>query len=307
MNNAGSVSCSYKCIYGRNKNMLSYEEAKQYLGKYVKMQLEDGVKIKGFIIEVEEADPDDEDDFSTLVIGDYEDSTDGFVCALDFIEIIDIIPVSDLHTFKLDNTGIKEFCNKETIDSSFGGYLGKNYFYSSDLPLKLHEAVLYSSKKHDGKTIDGLDISYSLFLMEVLATVCGESPSIQAAIASVLQGTLKEGSTSLLEIKTKFGEDVANLLVEIELIFLEDNHSLFTEQHYKTIIENIKKSSFEIRQIILADFVCVCRHIVISKDQIGDKVWDKFDFSKEDFEFFISDLIDSYYDFMNIESVHNEY
>lgn len=276
--------------------MLSYEEAKKYIGKYVLIQCINGNIYKGRVTDI------DEFNSTCICLDHYEDSEDGVPCPIGQIETITEIPKLNLHSFALDNTGFNKFYMKEEVEAS-GSYFGNAFFQIPDFPLKLHEAILYSYDMRKNSKIKGINIDYPLFLMEVVSIICGQrQPSITLPIAALLQGIFSE-----LEIKAKFGEDIFDVINEINNVFCEDNISLPWKERSSAFIKRLKNSSFYTRVIILADFICTFRHIVISKDMIGDKIWNNFDMPKEEIEFFSSELIDSYYDFKSSESLDDEY
>ncbi len=152
----------------------------------------------------------------------------------------------------------------------------------------LQKAIIFATLKHKSQTRKGTDIPYIVHPMEVMQILTAMGMNEKTIIAGILHDTLEDTGTKPEEIKELFGEDVL-CLVQSES---EDKSKTWKERKQRTIDE-IKTSSLEVCAVCLADKLSNVRSIYRDRCEIGEKIWERFNASKKESEWYYTSIAES--------------
>jgi (p)ppGpp synthase/HD superfamily hydrolase len=147
--------------------------------------------------------------------------------------------------------------------------------------MSLHNAIIFAVRKHSGQLRKGTDIPYIAHIMEVMQILIENNCREEVIIAGILHDTLEDTDTTPDEIKHLFGKKVLSI-VQSET---EDKSLSWLER--KTItIDHLKTVSLETKLVCCADKLSNIRSIYADLQTIGDKVWERFNESKEKIQWY---------------------
>lgn len=176
-----------------------------------------------------------------------------------------------------------------------------------DLPLKLHEAIRFAEEKHRTQKRKGADISYIIHPMEVLQILMGERCSIEVAIAGVLHDVLEDTDADPAEIRERFGEHVLSLVQAHTEKKTDKGQGRPWRIRKEEDLKQMRKSSLEVKQIVMADSISNLRSMVYDYRVIGDELWDRFNASRSDIEWYYSAKIEAFEELQYIDAVGDDY
>jgi (p)ppGpp synthase/HD superfamily hydrolase len=78
--------------------------------------------------------------------------------------------------------------------------------------IKIHNAIIFASRKHASQVRKGTDIPYISHPMEVMDILRQNGCSENVIIAGILHDTLEDTNTTPAEIENKFGGDVLSIV-----------------------------------------------------------------------------------------------
>ena len=124
------------------------------------------------------------------------------------------------------------------------------------------DAALFAAQKHAGQKRKGQAAEpYINHLIEVaqLVSMAVQEPDTSLVMAALLHDTIEDTSVTATELVERFGQDVADLVVE-----LTDDKSLPKAERKRLQIEHAPKMSVRAQTIKLADKISNLRSILIS-------------------------------------------
>jgi len=155
----------------------------------------------------------------------------------------------------------------------------------------IHEAIIFAARKHAGQVRKGTDIPYITHPMEVMQILMSESSySNDVIIAGILHDTLEDTKTSPSEILNLFGEEVLKLVVAES----EDKSKTWKERKQATI-DSLADASWRVKLVCLADKLSNLRSMSSDIAIVGEKLWERFNASKNDIEWYYRKIIDMYH------------
>ncbi|MBR3933125.1 MAG: HD domain-containing protein [Clostridia bacterium] len=166
----------------------------------------------------------------------------------------------------------------------------------------LNEAIEFATKKHSGQVRKATTIPYILHPLEVLQILYSMRADTNLMIAGVLHDTVEDTNTTLDEIRCIFGDDVANLVASNS----EDKSKSWDERKQHTITE-LPKADNRIKMLIMADKLSNLRSIAYDYNNIGDKLWKRFNAPKEKQSWYYDGIADGLYDMQFIPECENLY
>jgi len=155
----------------------------------------------------------------------------------------------------------------------------------------LHEAVLFAEKAHRGQKRKGTDIDYITHPMEVFQILTSMNAGYELLIAGLLHDTVEDTDVTIDDIRKAFGERVATLVGNHS----EDKSKTWKERKQHTIDE-LKTADRDTKLLIMADKVSNLRSMLSDYVQIGEKLWERFNASKELQSWYNSEMQDALYD-----------
>ena len=168
------------------------------------------------------------------------------------------------------------------------------------IDLSIHNAIVFACRAHDKKYRKSTDIPYISHLMETMQILLDNKCSKEIVIAGILHDALEDTDTTPEEIKENFGSLVL-LIVQEES---EDKSLTWLERKQKTI-EHMKTASIEVKLVCCADKLSNMRSIYTDLESIGEKVWERFNSTKENIKMYYEGIFSSLSDISDLK-MYNE-
>ena len=174
------------------------------------------------------------------------------------------------------------------------------------MTLKIHEAIIFAGKRHAGQVRKGSNIPYLVHPMEVMGILmengCSEEVIIAGILHDVLEDTCEDNDTIREivreQIREKFGETVLNI-VNAE----SEDKSKTWQERKKHTIKMMSEESSEVQMVCCADKLSNIMSTKANIDQIGDKVWKRFNAPKEDIKWYYEGIAQSLKKIENMKMV----
>ena len=148
---------------------------------------------------------------------------------------------------------------------------------------KLEKAVEFATRAHEGQVRKATDVPYIEHPLEVLDIVKELTEDEDVLCAAVLHDVLEDCGIGYEKLEEEFGERVAFLVgQESENKRAELPAELTWRVRKEETIAHLKTAEDDVLKICLGDKLSNARAIKKDFDEIGDKVFDRFNASKED-------------------------
>ena len=141
---------------------------------------------------------------------------------------------------------------------------------------RTHKAVMFATKAHVGQTRKGNNIPYIYHPMEVLQILTEMDCDEDVKIAGVLHDTVEDTDTTIEDIKSEFGDNVASLVGG----HTEDKSKTWVERKSEDL-NSLRKGSIGLKAIVFADKLSNILSLYDDYRVLGDKVYDKFNANKD--------------------------
>ena len=156
---------------------------------------------------------------------------------------------------------------------------------------RVHEAILFADKYHNGQCRKGSDISYITHPMEVWQILSMMNAGEDLQVAGLLHDTIEDTQATIDEITDLFGLNVANLVAS----HTEDKSRTWMERKRHTINSAYKADKNE-KMLLLADKISNLRSMISDYAEIGEELWNKFNAPKESQSWYYSEVQGALYD-----------
>ena len=153
---------------------------------------------------------------------------------------------------------------------------------------RIHNAIIYAAKKHEGQVRKGTDTPYIVHPMEVMQILTAAGCVEDVIVAGILHDTVEDTDATLEEISALFGEKVARLVAHES----EDKSKTWRERKSATI-EHLKNCSDEEAICTLADKLSNARSILADYGLVGEKLWAHFNKDKFSLLWYYSQMRDA--------------
>ncbi|MDC3417045.1 HD domain-containing protein [Aquibacillus salsiterrae] len=155
--------------------------------------------------------------------------------------------------------------------------------------MNLMNAIEYAAKKHEGqrRKVDGTPYISHPYRVGMLLMQDGYKEEL--VIAGILHDVVEDTSGTIEEIKSLFGDEVA------ELVFYasEPDKSLSWEDRKQHTIETMKTAPLEAKIVVCADKVDNLTSILNSEKELGNKVWGYFTKDKASQQWYYTSMYQS--------------
>jgi len=154
------------------------------------------------------------------------------------------------------------------------------------LGLKFVDALMLAVRVHGGQLRKGSEIPYVSHLLSVCALVLEDGGDEDEAIAALLHDTLEDcpDDVTAPDLARRFGAPVAALVVACT-----DTPPDYTggpkapwQERKDAYVERIREEGYPLCRVALADKLHNTRAIVLDQRRFGDKIWERFNATKED-------------------------
>lgn len=157
-----------------------------------------------------------------------------------------------------------------------------------DGDLRIHNAIIFATLKHQNQKRKGTDIPYIVHPMEVMQILTDMGCSENVIIAGILHDTLEDTDTKPEEIEKEFGKEVL-AIVQTES---EDKSRTWKERKQHTI-DCLKNDSAETKLVCFADKFSNIRSMYADLQEKGAELWERFNAPKSDIEWYYRSIADA--------------
>ena len=142
--------------------------------------------------------------------------------------------------------------------------------------MKIHEAIIFATKAHEGQVRKGTNIPYIVHPMEVMQILTENGCDETVILAGILHDTLEDTPTTPDDIRRCFGQEVLDLVQNES----EDKSKTWQERKQATV-DRLAHASKEVQLVCCADKLSNIKSIYADKQRLGDAVFDRFNAPKE--------------------------
>ena len=168
--------------------------------------------------------------------------------------------------------------------------------------VKVHEAMDFAAKVHKDQKLQGSDADFITHPMEVLNILTTMAAEPDVLIAGVLHDVMEYGGVTSEDLIMKFGDSVAHLVSEVS-----EEKGYAWRFRKQQLINTVHMRSKEEQMIIMADMVAHLRRLYADYSVDGEKIWERFDISKEDISWYFSTMQDNMESVRYINSMQHVY
>ena len=165
----------------------------------------------------------------------------------------------------------------------------------------VHDAINFAVLKHSGQIRKGTVIPYITHPFEVMEILAEFGSSEQVKAAGMLHDVLEDTDASPEEIRNIFGENVLGLVAAES----EDKSKTWKERK-QAAIDSLQNAKFENKLICLADKLSNLRSMSADIKSYGEKLWNRFNASKKEIEWYYRQIFGKLSDFRNY-GLYQEY
>lgn len=159
---------------------------------------------------------------------------------------------------------------------------------------RFEEAFCYAAVVHAGQTRKGVDVPYIAHLMAVAAIVLEDDGDEDEAIAALLHDAAEDqgGRERLEDIRIRFGDKVAGIVEGCTDSFTTPKPPW--AERKQAYVVHVRHATPEVVRVSAADKVHNVGAIVRDLRRIGDRVWDRFNASRDEVVWYYSALVDAF-------------
>jgi len=142
----------------------------------------------------------------------------------------------------------------------------------------LDKAIIFAVQAHSGMVRKGTKSPYILHPLEAAAIVASMTDDEEVIAAAVLHDVLEDTPTTVYQLIEEFGQRVTSLVDAVSENKREDITATETWKLRKqeTIVELKNEKFLAVKMIALGDKLSNVRAISRDYQDIGDKLWDRF-------------------------------
>lgn len=150
------------------------------------------------------------------------------------------------------------------------------------LTKRFEDALIFALAAHDGQLRKGTKIPYASHLLAVASIVLDYGGNEDEAIAALLHDGVEDRGVRPEEIRARFGDEVANIVVACSDSLEKDpNNKADWRLRKETYLKHLKTAPPPVLLVSAADKLHNVRSIVKDLLEIGPKVWARFKGGKD--------------------------
>lgn len=141
----------------------------------------------------------------------------------------------------------------------------------------IDQAIAFAAQAHDGQVRKQTNIPYITHPFSVALMLQKLNCSDELIAAGLLHDTVEDTSVSLADIARQFGPEVAAIVEGCS----EPDRSLPWEVRKQHTIDHLRDAPLEVKVVACADKLDNLRAIWADYQQLGDRVWERFNRGRE--------------------------
>lgn len=153
----------------------------------------------------------------------------------------------------------------------------------------IEKALQVASQAHEGQYRKNTTIPYITHPVSVGMILMKAGYGEEIVAAGILHDTVEDTALTLEKIQQLFGWKIAQIVQGCS----EPNKSLSWEERKEHTIQFLKTASLDIRAVACADKLHNIKSIIRDYDQVGEKVWERFNRGKKQQEWYYTNVIES--------------
>ncbi|MGB7441428.1 MAG: HD domain-containing protein [Coleofasciculaceae cyanobacterium] len=162
------------------------------------------------------------------------------------------------------------------------------------LSTRFEDALVYATRLHANQVRKSRGVPYISHLLSVAALVLEDGGDEDEAIAALLHDAIEDqgGAKTREEIHQRFGEKVVSIIngcTESETLPKPP-----WKERKLNYLEKIRLAFPEVRRVSLADKLHNARSLIADLELEGEKVWQRFNGTKEEILWFYQSLLEIY-------------
>ncbi len=154
---------------------------------------------------------------------------------------------------------------------------------------EIDKAIIFAARAHSNQFRKSSDTPYITHPFSVALILQGQDSSKEVVIAGLLHDTIEDTSVTLQDIQREFGPKVAALVEGCS----EPNRSASWELRKQHTIDFVKTASYNVKLLVCADKLHNVSCILREYQEIGDRVWERFNRGYEQQKWYYTSLVDS--------------
>lgn len=169
--------------------------------------------------------------------------------------------------------------------------------------LKLHGAISWASRAHEGETCNYTDEPYAAHIMEMLQILTTMNASEDLQVAGVLHGAVEKNRAAVELFWSMFGNTV------VVLLDIYDPGTTAENWRWKKqrLLEKLEVADREVQLLVMADCVSDLRSLNCSYREYRERTWKKSGVKREDLSWYYSEVQDILCDFQDDEEARGIY
>lgn len=153
----------------------------------------------------------------------------------------------------------------------------------------IEKAIEYAAIAHEGQYRKGTETPYISHPYAVGMILMSYRCSEEVIVAGILHDTIEDTATSLTDIQTEFGDEIAVLVAGAS----EPDKSVSWEDRKAHTIDFIKTAPLHMRHVICADKLHNARSILLDYRVVGDDIWRRFKRGRDDQKWYYTSIVES--------------
>lgn len=169
----------------------------------------------------------------------------------------------------------------------------------------LFKAITFASEKHEGQFRKGVEVPYITHPLRVAERLIRIGCSEELATAAVLHDVVEDTSATLDQVRSHFGNYVANIVKGVS----EADKSLPWQERKEHTINYLKEASSDELILSMADKLDNLSSIKQDLEYFGEHIWDRLNNDKDAQGWYYRSLLEIYRSQPDIQSLSmfNEY
>jgi len=153
----------------------------------------------------------------------------------------------------------------------------------------IDEAIEVAAKAHTRQVRKASDVPYISHPYAVGIMLARAGCSDEIVAAGILHDTVEDTYITLEDLREKFGEKVAEIVEGCS----EPDKSATWEQRKQHTLEYLRTAPWDVRVVSCADKLHNARTILAAREEMGDKVWERFKRGRKEQEWYYRALVES--------------
>lgn len=166
------------------------------------------------------------------------------------------------------------------------------------LSAKIIQAFEFAFLAHQKSVRKQGNIPYIVHPLDVISILMKHEASEELIMAGLLHDVIEDEGITLENIREKFGGRVAFLVNEVtepmELVTSKEGRKATWEKRKAHTINKMKNAEYDVKLLSCADKLSNIRDTVINYKIQGDKVWDRFNATKEKQQWYFTEMCKSF-------------